>query len=342
MFHKRLIKSISGSVLAGAAMLLAANAALADGELYTLTILGNPPGADSAIGVRMNNLGHVAGWSQYFGQGEPSLKGWVWTPEDGFTVLPPPPGFFLGRSRAMDISDTGIVAGDGGFDIGLAWRYENGTYTVTGGVQGMPGAYLGGINNAGDIAGTAKDGTIATPDFAWVDFNGGELLTIPLDGGRATDVNNIGQVTGSTQGPGTPFQAFRWDQESGIQFLGSLGLAFSFANAINDSGQVVGSARSATGNTTRAWIYADELGMQELPAPFQNTSVAISHQQSGACGRLNGSVGARPHVVVDGRRQRDTPDFTVRHRRGQRQRDQRGRHQRCGSDPGPRVRQQRR
>jgi hypothetical protein len=60
----------------------------------------------------MNNLGHVAGWSQYFGQGEPSLRGWVWTPQDGFTVLASPPDMFMGRFRAMDISDTGIVDGD--------------------------------------------------------------------------------------------------------------------------------------------------------------------------------------------------------------------------------------
>jgi hypothetical protein len=93
---------------------------------YESTVLGVPAGADGVVGVRLNNLGHVAGWSQYFGQAEPSLKGWTWTPEDGFTVLPPPPGFYQGRSRAMDINDNGGVAGDGGYDIGLAWRYESG------------------------------------------------------------------------------------------------------------------------------------------------------------------------------------------------------------------------
>ena len=251
------------------------------GTHYALTNVGTPPGANGAIGVRMNNLGHVAGWSQYFGQGEPSLKGWVWTPQTGFTILPPPPGFYLGRSRAMDINDNGVVAGDGGFDIGLAWRYENGQYDVTGSVGGMPIAYLGGMNNAGDLAGTAKDSQFSTPDFAFVDINGGALTNLTPNGGRATDVNNAGQVCGYTIPSLGPFQAYRWDSIGGILPLGSLGLTYSFALRMNDAGQVVGYARSAAGNTQRAWIYTDGLGMRELPSPFQNSSAAVSLNNAG-------------------------------------------------------------
>lgn len=258
-----------------AGLLLPATVSLAGGGNYTLTNLGLPPNADSAVGVRMNNLGHVAGWSQYFGQGEPSLRGWVWTPQDGFTVLESPPGFFLGRFRAMDINDNGVVGGDGGFDIGLAWRLEGGVYTVTGGVEGMPGAYLGGINNAGDLVGTAKDGTIVTPDFAWIDINGEGLFNLfAEDGGRATDVNDALQVSGYSQGPATAFEAFRWDPENGAQFLGTLGLAFSFGNAINEAGQVVGQVVSASGNTTRAFIWTEGTGMQQIPAPATEHTTA--------------------------------------------------------------------
>jgi len=245
---------------------------------YTVTRLGIPVGADSVVGVRMNNFGEVAGWSQYFGQGEPSLKGWVWTQEVGFTILPPPPGFFDGRSRAMDISDTGIVAGDGGFDIGLAWRYEDGVYEITGDAEGMPIAYLGGINNAGDLAGTAKDSSFITPDFAWLDVNGGGLQTLTPGGGRATDLNDNGQVCGYGAPAVGAFGAYRWDAVNGVQPLGSLGLAHSFASRMNNAGDVVGYALSATGNTKRAWIYTDEQGMQELPnpVPIASTAVAIN------------------------------------------------------------------
>ncbi len=263
------------TVLAAVAALLPATASLAAGGQYTLTNLGVPPGANSAIGVRMNNLGHVAGWSQYFGQGEPSLRGWVWTPQDGFIVLDSPPDMFMGRFRAMDISDTGIVGGDGGFDIGLAWRLQDDVYTITGDAGGMPGAYLGGINDAGDLAGTAKDGTITTPDLAWLDVNGGELVNLtPDSGGRATDINNVREISGYSQGPLSGFEAFRWDPENGFQFLGTMGLAYSFGFALNEGGQVVGQIKSATGNTTFPFIYTDGIGMQQIPAPVTQHTTA--------------------------------------------------------------------
>ncbi|MHC4063147.1 MAG: hypothetical protein ACYSUI_01395 [Planctomycetota bacterium] len=231
---------------------------------YTLTNLGKPPDADTVAGVRMNNLGHVAGYSIYYGQGEPSIKPWFWTSETGFTVLPPPPNMFLGRARAMDINDAGVVAGDGGFDAGIAWRWDNGQYETFGQVDGLPVAYLGGVNNAGDVAGTAKDAQFGTPDKAFLDVNDvGTINLTPNGGSRATDVNNARQVCGYSQS----LSAFRWDEVSGMQFLGTAGLAYSFGNAINDLGQVVGSAQSATGNTVVAWIYTDGLGQQIIPAP---------------------------------------------------------------------------
>jgi hypothetical protein len=162
------IRSTGLAALAAVAMAVPARA----GDVYTVTSLGAPPDADTATAVRMNNLGHVAGFSIYYGQGEPSIKPWIWTPEDGFTVLPPPPDMFLGRARAMDISDTGIIAGDGGFDAGIAWRYENGEYETFGQVGGMFIAYLGAVNDAGDVAGTAKDTQFTTEDEAFLDVNG--------------------------------------------------------------------------------------------------------------------------------------------------------------------------
>jgi probable HAF family extracellular repeat protein len=275
------MSQIRSAIMVATVALFASTTVQAQDTPYTYTNLGKPTGADSPVGVRMNNKGHVAGWSLYYGQGEPSLKGWVWTPRRGFTILPPPPGFFLGRSRAMDINDNGVVAGDGGYDIGLAWRYENGEYTVTGSVQGMPGAYLGGINEHGDVAGTAKDGSFTTPDYAFVDIHGGPLLSITPGGGRATDVNNNGQVCGYLDPLSGPFEAFRWDEAGGVQPLGTLGLAFSYGLRMNDAGDVVGYALSASGNTSRAWIYTDAQGMQTLPAPYLNASTAVSINNRG-------------------------------------------------------------
>jgi probable HAF family extracellular repeat protein len=264
------------------AMVAAQATTLAQSSEYTLTNLGIPVGADTIIGLRMNNSGHVAGYSIYYGQLD-SLKGWVWTPSGGFTVPPPPPGMPWDRFAAKDISDTGILAGDGGGDSGPGWRYENGVYTIIDLVPGTGAARLGGVNNAGDVAGTGFDGSIATPDKAWLDINGTGLfnLTPGTSGGRATGINNAGQVCGYTQGPLEGFEALRWDENGGTQFLGTLGLSFSFANAINDSGQVVGSAKSANGNIGKAWIYTDGVGQQEIPAPPGETVTAVGINNQG-------------------------------------------------------------
>jgi uncharacterized membrane protein len=253
---------------------------------YTITNLGMPPGADTVFGAHMNNDGHVVGWSIFYGQLD-SLKGWIWTPQGGFTMLPTPPGMPWGRFAAQDISDTGIIAGDGGGDTGQAWRFENGSYTIIDLLPGTGGAKLGGVNRAGDITGTGFDGSIRTPDVAWVDANGGALvnLTPGTLGGRGVDINNFGQVCGYSQGPNAGFEAFLWDEINGQQFLGTFGLAMSFANRMNDLGQVIGYARSGTGSTRRNWIYTDGIGMQEIPmrgaaAAVNNHGVVVGWQSS--------------------------------------------------------------
>jgi hypothetical protein len=257
--------ALISAVLVGVVLAVAAGS---QAEPYSLTNLGLPTGATSAIGVRMNNAGDVAGWSAF--STAPFLRGWVWTEAGGFTVLPPPPGFT--RYRAMDINDDGTVGGDGGFDGGLAWRYQDGVYTIIGSVEGLPISYLGGINNAGDIAGTAKDSSVA-PNRAFLDVYGGQLLNLTPDfAGRATDVNDARQVSGYSSSGG--FGAFRWDPLEGFQFLGALELAFSFGNAINASGQVVGEALSATGNTSIPFVFTDGVGMEQIPAPVTQHSAA--------------------------------------------------------------------
>ncbi len=276
-------------MLAAFCLSLTLNATLSagDGEAaYTLRNLGKPAGAANALGVRMNNHGHVAGFS-YF-TSAPTLRGWIWTPEDGFTILPaPPPGFNV--HRAMDINDAGVVAGDGGFDSGLAFRYVDGVYDVTGSVDGLPIAYLGGLNELGDLAGTAKDNQLITPDRAFLDIANGELINVtPAFGGQGTDVNNERTVIGYTDS----LEAFRWTQDAGVELLGTLDLARSFAWRINEAGEIVGHALSANGNTQRAFLYTPGVGMIQVPGtPVSGSSVAVSINNAGD---IIGSVSGSP------------------------------------------------
>lgn len=235
---------------------------------YTVTNLGLPPGADSAVGVRMNNSGEVVGWAIYYGQLN-SIQGWLWTPDGGFTILPTPPGMPYGRFSANDISDNGIIVGDDGYDAGLAWRYENGQFTTIGPLNGLPICDGVAVNNSGDVVGTAKDAQLTTPDDAFLDGAGIGLmdLTPGSAGGRAVDINETRQVAGYSQGPVTAFEAFRWDAVNGTQFLGTSGLAFSYATRMNELGQVVGYSLSATGFTYNVWLYTDGVGQQVITVP---------------------------------------------------------------------------
>jgi hypothetical protein len=255
---------------AAAVVVLVSLPAMAGDREYTMIKLGVPEGADTVIGSRLNNHMHVAGWSAFFDE-DPYFRGWVWTVEDGFEFLPLPPG--EERYRAIDISDAGAVAGDGGFSSGNAWLYEDGEFTIFQPVEGLNIGVMGGVNELGDAAGWFKDATVVTPDRAFLAESGAEptILTPQFDA-RAIDVNDARQVAGYRN----DLRAIRWSADGGFEFLGELGLTYSFSNRINASGHVVGYAKSANGNISSAWIYTDAGGQQLIPGVFETASVAVS------------------------------------------------------------------
>src|SRR5204862_544099 len=57
--------------------------------------------------------------------------------------------------------------------------------------------------------------------------------------------------------------AFSWTREGGMIDLGTLGGSYSFAGAVNDSGQIVGDSAIATGNP-RAFSWTSTGGMIDL------------------------------------------------------------------------------
>ncbi len=229
---------------------------------YDAIELGVPPGAISVIPTRLNDLGHVVGWATFPNATHaPAIhRAWLWTPEAGMTLLPAPPAP-LDNYYARDISNAGIIAGDGGLGGGTgarAWRYENGTYTIIGvlPVYG-PAEYsiAAGINEAGDVAGTSGDysGPGTSKSFVLAPYAGGLVELFP--GGEGKGINDLGVLIGDIANGGW----LRWTKDSGIEELGAGG-----PQAISNTGIVVGGVGSNSNNSGYAWRYTDDTSTQAI------------------------------------------------------------------------------
>lgn len=125
------------------------------------------------------------------------------------------------------------------------------------------------INDCGNITG---QGEVAGGGFV---YNGKVRPIGTFEGGTGSwpvDINARGLVTGYADLPGGAYRAFIYDSKagSGLQDLGTLGGASSYARAINDAGQVAGYAINAAG-LGHAFRYAGGV-MQDLGSFYEGGS----------------------------------------------------------------------
>ncbi|MFQ5494785.1 MAG: hypothetical protein ACE5EX_05335, partial [Phycisphaerae bacterium] len=231
---------------------------------YTVTDIPTVPEAFITLPLGINNSGEVVGRAQFQpSQSNPfTLRAWKWSAQAGLTLLPRPPGPDSSFYQAVDISDAGIIAGDTGVNTGLAWRFENGQYTFTGALPNTNAvSSAGGVNDAGDVAGTSGNTVGGRHAFMFTNASGIVDLT-PAFSSWGTDINNARQVVGST---GFPSEAFRVSPGAGIEFLDlPPGAWQTFAGAINQAGDVVGSYFFSP-NVSRAFLFTDDAGPRILP-----------------------------------------------------------------------------
>ena len=151
--------------------------------------------------------------------------------QDGaVTTLALPAG--ASQTWANAVSDGGRVGGMADTGQGLIW--DN-----FGGVSAVAGAYVMGMNGAGDAAGMTAEGE------AFVRL-GGVVSTLGQPAGGdwsvANAVNQYGVAAGTAMTATGSFRAF-----TGGTVLGTLGGQNSYGNAIGASGAVVGSAQVSGG-----------------------------------------------------------------------------------------------
>jgi probable HAF family extracellular repeat protein len=149
------------------------------------------------------------------------------------------------RSSAYGINDKGQVVGLSypvQYNRAQLIRWENGTLSNL----GNRGYWAVGmsINEAGQIVGYDQPDYMGNNDhaFLWQNKTWKDLGTLGTSA-QAWAINNHGQVVGNSRSSqnGNMYRAFLWENDV-MTNLGALGGLDSFANDINDRGQIAGRA----------------------------------------------------------------------------------------------------
>jgi probable HAF family extracellular repeat protein len=241
---------------------------------YQVTDLGTLGGLYS-VATGINNAGQVVGHS--FLTGLSVDHAFLY---DGSTLNDL--GTLGGRdSAASAINNAGQVVGDSTTAEGSshAFLYDANGMIDLGTLPGGGDSTATAINDAGQAVGYAAVSAIVVHAFL---YDGGTLTDLGTLGGnltRAFGINNLGQVVGSAStSSGT--HAFFYDRGK-MTDLGTLGSGstLSWANAINDAGQVVGYANTAD-SFAHAFLY-EQGRMRDLGTLGGGYSKALAIDSAG-------------------------------------------------------------
>ncbi|HEY5806854.1 MAG TPA: hypothetical protein VIT67_02745, partial [Povalibacter sp.] len=177
---------------------------------------------------------------------------------------------------AEDINNRGNVVGyttAPGAAQAYVWNRGRGIH-ILGVATGQTHSSGGAINDAGVVVGGSSNPDTGTGvSFIWDARRGMRVLDASLGADRhgAADINEFGQVTGSSQLTSGVVHAFRRDRNGDVLDLGVLGSSrfgeYSYGQAINDFGTVVGITSADDPRLTEGFIWSESAGMQPLTEP---------------------------------------------------------------------------
>jgi probable HAF family extracellular repeat protein len=166
------------------------------------------------------------------------------------------------------------------------------------GTLGGPSSFASGINNHGDVVGTSNSNPFSASQHGFL-YSGGIMTEfVPFSAipqlaasfnSDFSGINDLGDAVGSsdvllyhseTNSYTREHHAFLYSASTGLfTDLGTLGGGFSSASAINDVGQIVGTARTSDGGTY-AFLYQNgvmtNLGTAGGPGSTGSTASGIS------------------------------------------------------------------
>ena len=204
---------------------------IASANTYQLIDLGTL-GGNYSQATSINDSQQITGWSRSVPPPGTGDRGYVWN-NGVMTSL----GTLGATSYGYGISESGYIAGTtyvnigGGSVRGRAFLWDAGVMQNLG-TLGGDFSQGSGVNDSQEVVGFSRTATGQTHAFLW-DSGVMTDLTPTASYSQATAINNVGQVTGSTNG--IAGDAFIWDPVTGMTIIGSgAGLA------INNLGHVAG------------------------------------------------------------------------------------------------------
>ncbi|QEF99255.1 FG-GAP repeat protein [Stieleria maiorica] len=226
---------------------------------YQVTALGTL-GGNTSFALDVNNLNQVTGNSGIVSGSSNPLHAFRWTDGELIDL-----GVVEGTgdnnfSRGYAINDAGVVVGESDNSASKAFRWENGVIANLGTLGGTS-AVASDINNLGQIVGSSSNGA-ATKPFVYVDGLMLELPTIAGNAastGRAWGISPDGRfIVGVTRADDAEFlsHASLWQRQAdGNYTVVDMGALmdedhYSYAHAVNDSGNAVGASVVGTVSPT--------------------------------------------------------------------------------------------
>ena len=266
----------------------------ASGGLVLLDPLFPTSGFSEGDATAVNESGEVTGFGATEVGGVLEIHGFVWTRTGGSLDI----GTLGGRITFPEfINSAGEVTGwaetASGDHHAFLWRRGSGIIDL--GTLGGGTSYAAGINDAGEVVGETYASEYASEDepraFLWSPTRG--MIDLGTLGGpyaKANAINNAGEVVGvaatttvipTWHGTGYVGHAFLWRRHRGMIDLGALpGGQESYANAISQSGQVVGISAIAEARHAFWWTPTGgmvDLGPGEEVVGINSSGQAVGH-----------------------------------------------------------------